>query len=254
MSAVAVVRDGRQATIVLDQPPLQILDLALLAELDREVAALATDRTLQLVFLRAASERAFSAGVSVADHTPDKLDRMILGFHGALGRIAALDAFTVALIDGHCLGGGFELALACDLRIATERAKFALPEIKLGCFPPWAAAQLPARIGVGRTLELVTTGRGFDAAEAKAFGLIDEIVAVDGLAARADALAEGVLAQSAVATRLAKRAVRLGATRSFEAALAGAERLYLDELAQSADMVEGIEAFGAKRAPVWRHE
>jgi cyclohexa-1,5-dienecarbonyl-CoA hydratase len=251
--AVRLERSGRTATLVVDRPPLNILDLALLAALEERIGELEGVADLQLVFVRGAGDRAFSAGVSVHDHTPDQLDRMLLGFHGALRRLRALDAVTVALVDGHCLGGGFELALACDLRFATERSKFGLPEIQLGCFPPVAAALLPRRIGPGRALELIATGRSFDAAQARELGLVDEVVPADGLAARAEAFAGAITALSAAATRLAKRAVRAGLARPFDAALGEAERLYLDELAKSADMVEGIDAFLAKRAPVWRH-
>jgi cyclohexa-1,5-dienecarbonyl-CoA hydratase len=250
---ISIRRDGRCATIELNRPPLHILDLDLLAALDAGLAELAADRELQLVLLRGGGERAFSAGVSVQDHTPDKLDRMLASFHGAIRRLRSLDALSVALVDGHCLGGGLELATACDLVLASERSRFALPEIKLGCFPPVALAQYPSRIGLGRTLDLVLTGRGFDAAEALRLGLIDECLPAGELAGRGAALAAAVTAHSAAVTRLAVRAGRAGAARPFEAALAEGERIYLRELAATADMAEGLAAFGDKREPVWRH-
>ncbi len=250
---IDIARSERTASLTLNQPPLNILDLALLAELDLRLSELEREPDLQIVFVRGAGERAFSAGVSIHDHTPEKLDRMLLGFHGALRRLRALDAFTIALVDGHCLGGGFELALACDFRLATERAKFALPEIQLGCFPPVAAALLPQKLGTGRTLELMLTGRAIDAARALELGLVDEVVTAGALVDRAEGLASAVRAQSAAATRLAKRAVRAGLERPFDAALGAAERLYLDHLARTEDMVEGIDAFLAKRPPSWRH-
>ncbi len=251
---ISIHRDGRSATIELARPPLNILDLDLLAALEQGLAELAADRELQLVLLRGGGERAFSAGVSVQDHTPDKLDRMLASFHGAIRRLRSLDALTVALVDGHCLGGGLELATACDLVLASERSRFALPEIKLGCFPPVALAQYPSRIGLGRTLELTLTGRGFDASEALRLGLIDECLPSGELAGRASALAAAVTAHSAAVTRLAVRAGRAGAALPFEAALAEAERIYLRELAATADMAEGLAAFGEKREPAWRHE
>jgi len=251
---ISIHREGRSATIELARPPLNILDLDLLAALEQGLAELAADRELQLVVLRGGGERAFSAGVSVQDHTPDKLDRMLASFHGAIRRLRSLDALTVALVDGHCLGGGLELATACDLVLASERSRFALPEIKLGCFPPVALAQYPSRIGLGRTLELTLTGRGFDASEALRLGLIDECLPSGELAGRASALAAAVTAHSAAVTRLAVRAGRAGAALPFEAALAEAERIYLRELAATADMAEGLAAFGEKREPAWRHE
>ncbi len=251
---LVVEREGRAATLTFGQPPLNILDLDLLARLDAEIASLAADRELQLLFVRGAGERAFSAGVSVQDHTPDKIDRMLLSFHGALGRLRNLEALTVSLVDGHCLGGGMELALICDLVLATERSRFGQPEIALGCYPPVAAALYPRRIGTGRTLELLLTGRTMDCAEALALGLVHERLADrPALEQRAAELAAAVQRQSAAVTRLTKRAVRAGETRAYEPALAEAERLYLRELTATADMAEGIQAFVEKRPPAWRH-
>jgi cyclohexa-1,5-dienecarbonyl-CoA hydratase len=251
--AVRVTRDGRVATLTLAKPPLNILDLDLLAELDARLAELAAIDDLQILMVRGDGEKAFSAGVSIRDHTADKLDRMLAGFHGALQRLRALDAFTIALVHGHCLGGGMELACACDLVLATESAHFGQPEIQLGCFPPFAAALLPRRIGFGATLELLLTGRTIDAAEAARLGLVHDVVPPSALDAHARRLIETITAQSAVATRLAKRAVRAGDELPLAAAIGTAERLYLRELAASADMTEGIEAFLAKRPPNWRH-
>ncbi len=246
--------DSRAATVTFGRPPLNILDLDLLATLDARLAELALDGTLQLVFLRGAGEKAFSAGVSVQDHTPDKVERMLLSFHGAIAKLRDLGAMTVALVDGHCLGGGMELALACDLVLATERSRFGQPEIALGCYPPVAAALYPRRIGSGRTLELLLTGRTFDCGEAERLGFVDERLAdAAALATRARELSGAIQRQSAAVTRLTKRAVRAGENRPYSAALAEAERIYLRELTATADMPEGIQAFVEKRPPVWRH-
>ena len=251
---LVVEREGRAATLTFGRPPLNILDLDLLAGLDAAISSLADDRELQLVFVRGAGEKAFSAGVSVQDHTPDQIDRMLLSFHGALARLRDLEALTVALVDGHCLGGGMELAVVADLVFATERSRFGQPEIALGCYPPVAAALYPRRIGSGRTLELLLTGRTIDCAEALALGFVHERVAdraaLDGRAAE---LSAAIQRQSAAVTRLTKRAVRAGETRAYTPALAEAERLYLRELTATADMAEGIQAFVEKRPPVWRH-
>ncbi len=245
---------SRAATLTFGPPPLNILDLDLLAMLDARLVDLARESELQLVFLRGAGEKAFSAGVSVQDHTPDKVDRMLLSFHGAIGKLRDLGALTVALVDGHCLGGGMELALACDLVLATDRSRFGQPEIALGCFPPVAAALYPQRIGSGRTLELLLTGRTFDCAEALALGFVHERLADRAaLEARARELSGAILRQSAAVTRLTKRAVRAGESRPYSAALAEGERIYLRELTATADMPEGIQAFVEKRPPVWRH-
>lgn len=252
-SLVEITRAGRSVTLAFGRPPLNILDLELLAELDAALAGLAADPELQVLFLRGAGERAFSAGVSVADHTPDKLSRMLASFHGAIDRLRGLEAFTLALVSGHCLGGGMELAMACDFVLASDRSSFGQPEIRLGCFPPVAAALYPRRMGRGRTLELLLSGRTFDAAEAERLGFVHLRVPETELADQARRIVEPILAQSAAVTRLTKRAVRAGEARNYEPALAEAERIYLTELAGSADMSEGLAAFLEKRPPVWRH-
>jgi len=251
--AIRSEREGGAATLTIARPPLNILDLATIDALDAALAGLESDRGLQVLFLRGEGERAFSAGVAVQDHTPDKLDRMLAAFHGVVRRLRALDAMTVALVDGNCLGGGLELATACDLVIASERARLGLPEVRLGCYPPVALALYPRRIGLGRTLELALTGRIFDVGEATRLGLVDEVVAAELLAERARELAAAIGAHSAAVTRLAVRAARAGADRPFASALNEAERIYLRELAGTEDMKEGLAAFAQKRAPAWRN-
>lgn len=247
-----VERAGRVATVVIDRQPLNILDLATIERLDAALAALASD-DLQLVFLRGAGARAFSAGVAVQDHTPDKVGRMLELLHGAVRRLDELPAVTVAAVQGHCLGGGMELALACDLVLATDDARFGQPEIELGCFPPVAAALYPRRIGAARTLELILTGRTLSAAEAEGLGLVTWRVAEGGLDLGVARVTADLTAKSAAVSRLAKRAVRAGRDLPFPASLAETERIYLGELARTADMEEGLAAFLAKRPPEWRH-
>jgi len=251
---VAVERDGRVATLRLDRPPLNILDLETIAALDAALAAVAADPGVQVVVLRGAGERAFSAGVAVQDHTPDKLEGMLAGFHGAIRRLRDLAAVSIAAVDGHCLGGGLELAAACDLLLATDRSRFGQPEIQLGCYPPVAAALYPSRIGWGRSVDLLLTGRTLGAAEAERWGLAHRVVPAAELDLRLAELVRDLTAKSGAVARLTKRALAAGAEQPFEPALAAAERIYLEELRHCGDMAEGIAAFMAKRPAVWRHE
>lgn len=248
-------RDARTATLLVDRPPLNVLDLETLDRLDRALAGLAADPDLQVVVVAGGGERAFSAGVAVEDHTPDKVERMLTTFHRALGRLTALPAVTVARVHGHCLGGGLELAASCDLVIAAESAGFGQPEVDLGCFPPWAAATYPAKIGRAATLELLTTGRRLSAGEAARLGLVHRVVPDDELERATGELVAAIAAKSAAVTRLIKRAVAAGDHRGGgeAAAIAACERLYLDELCATEDMEEGLAAFLAKRPPSWRH-
>ena len=241
-------RDGRAATITIDRPPLNILDIPTIQRLGEAISEL---EDAQLVVIRGAGDRAFSAGVAVQDHTPELVGPMLESLHGAIRKLRDLSAVTVAAVRGHCLGGGMELALACDLVIATEDARFGQPEIELGCYPPVAAALYPSLIGTGRTLDLLLTGRVLTCEEAERMGLIARRVSSldEGLAK----LTAEILAKSAAVVRLTKKAVRAGRDHGFSEALAESERLYLDELCPTADMAEGVAAFLEKRQPVWKH-
>ena len=252
--AVRVERDGRFATLWLERPPLNVLDLAALAALDEALATLAGEADLHVLVVRGAGDRAFSAGVAIQDHVGDRIPAALGSFHSAVRRLRELPAIAVAAVHGHCLGGGLELALACDLVVATDDSRFALPEIQLGSYPPVAAAMLPRQVGGPRAMDLMLTGRGFDAAEAERLGLLSRRAPAGGLDQAVQDVVDALLRQSGAALRLAKRAVRAGEPLPFTDALAAAERLYLDELTATGDMHEGIAAFLAKRPPAWRHE
>lgn len=251
-SAVALTRAERAATLAIDCPPLNILDLSTLDELSRHLNQLAEDESLQLLVLRGAGGRAFSAGVAIEDHTRDRIAASLAHFHRVLRKIASLPALSIAAVDGHCLGGGMELAAACDFVLATPEATFGQPEIELGCFPPAAAAVYPARLGHSKTLELLATGARLDARAAHSAGFVTWIA--DG--PLDDALAERsapILDKSAAVTRALKRTLHAGRKDLFEGELERAERAYLTELLETADLDEGLAAFFEKRAPVWRH-
>lgn len=243
--------DDRIARLSLARPPLNILDLELIAALDGALANLPI--TIQLVVLRGQGGKAFSAGVSVQDHTPDKVEAMLRGFHGVIRRILELDAIVLAVVDGHCLGGGMELAMACDLVLAADDARFAQPEIQLGCYPPVAAALYPAVIGAQRTAELLLTERKLTAAEARDWGLVNWVSPRAELDAAAARIAADLTGRSAAVTALTKRAIAAGRRLPWREALDEAERLYLGELAATNDMNEGIAAFLARRPPTWKH-
>lgn len=250
---VRLQRAGRTATLLLDRPPLNVLDLSTIAQLGAHLERLAADDSLQVLVLRGAGGRAFSAGVAVEDHTPDKVAPMLTGFHAALRSLFALDTTTIAVVDGHCLGGGMELAAVCDLVVASERSRFGQPEIHLGCYPPLAAALYPTLLGPGPAADLVLTGRTLDCAEAERLGFVARRVADGQLEAAASELVATLTAHSGVALRLAKRALRAARAPGFAAALAESERLYLEALAPTHDLAEGVQAFLDKRPPVWRH-
>ncbi len=253
LGAVELTWGDRQATLVLDRPPLNILDLDALADLAAGVTRLSARPELQLVVIRGRGERAFSAGVAIGDHTPERVAPMLDRFHGALRGLLALDAVTLAVVRGHCLGGGLELALTCDLVLASDDSRLGQPEIELGCYPPWAAALYPLRLGLGQSADLLLTGRTLSAAEAERIGLINRAVPAADLDSAALDLAQQLTAKSGAALRLAKRALRASYHAQFLQALAQSEQIYRDQLAETHDLHEGVQAFLAKRPPCWQH-
>ena len=246
-------RDGRTATVTIHRPPLNILDIPTIERLGDTLAALEREEDLQVVFVRGAGERAFSAGVSIQDHSRDKVGPMLRALHGAMRRLRNLPALTVAAVQGHYLGGGMELALTCDMVLATDDARFGNPEIELGCYPPVGAALYPSLIGEGRALDLLLTGRKLTCEEAERMGLVTRRVPSGGLDEAVARLAGEITRFSAPVTRLTKRAVQASRNRSFDEALDEAERLYVEELCEVEDMTEGLQAFLEKRRPVWQH-
>jgi cyclohexa-1,5-dienecarbonyl-CoA hydratase len=252
-AAIVVERQGRVATLSLDRPPLNVLDLAALADLKAALCALGGETGLHLLVIRGRGPKAFSAGVSVQDHSPDMVPAMLGCFHAALEALRSLPALSLAAVHGHCLGGGMELAMACDFVLAEENARFGQPEVDLGCFPPYAAALYPRSLGPARTLELLATGRTLSAAEAERLGLVTWLAPAGGLEGRLAEVVDTLTAKSTPVVRLIKRAVTAGATLPWAEALAETERLYCEDLAATSDMQEGLAAFLARRRPAWQH-
>jgi cyclohexa-1,5-dienecarbonyl-CoA hydratase len=248
---VHVHLEGGVGRIRLGRPPLNVLDLAMMAQLSAAVRRLGADPKVRVVAI-AGEGRAFCAGVDVADHSADRVGAMIERFHGAIRDVIALEQPVVALVHGAALGGGCELALACDIVLARDDATLGQPEVKLGVFPPVAAALLPRLVGRQRALELVLSGRTLRAEAARAMGLVSDVVASDRWQAETDDRLQRMAALSGSALRLAKRAVTGGLDLPFAAALSLAEDLYLRELMATADAREGIAAFLEKRTPVWQ--
>lgn len=243
--------DGAVARIVLNRPPLNILDVSMIQELSSALKSLAEQPALRALVI-SSEGKAFSAGVSVQDHLPEKVWPMLAAFHGIFRRLFLFPCPTLSVVQGPALGGGCELACFADLVVASEEARFGLPEVKLGVFPPVAAAHFPRRIGAARTLQLILGGETLTAQEALRIGLADEVVPPHGLAAAVEKAVGRWREKSAPALRLARRAVQ-GAGPDFETALERAERLFLDELMTHADAVEGLRAFLEKRPPSWSH-
>jgi cyclohexa-1,5-dienecarbonyl-CoA hydratase len=249
MAKVALSSDANAWRITLDDPPLHILDLAMLEELRDALGRVTNDRHALLIDAR--GDRAFSAGVSVQDHLGDLAPGMLQRFHDCFRKLARLDLVTVALVRGPALGGGCELALACDFVLASDQARFGVPEIQLGVFPPVAADQLSRQLAPRKGLEMVLTGDSIDASAAASLGLVNAVFIDAEFEARAQEWLERIYRHSASSLRMAKKAFRLAQADDFESRLTQVERLYLEELMQTNDATEGLNAFVEKRNPRW---
>jgi len=248
---------GRIAHLELVNPPLNLVTSELLLALDEALSTLASAAPddVRAVVVSGRGERAFSAGSHVGEFEtqrgPDGRARHALE-SGVATHLARLPMPTIAAIEGNALGGGLELALCCDLRIASERARLGLPEVRLAVTPGAGGTQrLPRVVGAAKARELILTGRVLTAAEALAIGLVNEVVPVGEAVARATAIGEEIAARGPLAVREAKRLVDLSTEVDIEAGLA-AELDASNRIFASEDMVEGATAFFAKRDPDYR--
>ncbi len=195
--------------------------------------------------------KAFSAGVDVAAHTPDKVEGMLSKFHGVIRAIVGTKKVTIAAVHGPCLGGGAELAMVCDIVFTAESAQWGFPEIKLGCYPPVACTALAALVGQKRAAELILTGRTISGREAAEIGLASRAVGGTELSSALDDCLGRLQKLSPAALSITKKASYAWDSMHFDKGLARAERIYLEELMQTADAQEGIRAFMEKREPKW---
>lgn len=254
-SGVTAERRGKLLDVVIDVPKGNVLSRAVMLELTRILSDHAADAHLQLVAIRGKG-RNFSFGASVEEHRAPEAKDMLTTFHALIRRVGDFPIPVAAVVDGRCLGGAFELALACHFVFATPAAIFACPEIKLGVIPPVLAALGPARLGAATAERLLLTGADLDARAALALGFVSELLPegadlADWIAAwhakHLGPLSAFALRQGVMAARKAS-----GMLTALEGGIAAAEEIYLTRVVPSHDGTEGIEAFIAKRAPTWR--
>jgi len=238
------------ARIVLRNPPLNIIDIPMMEELAQALGEVEARSDISVVVLSGGG-KAFSAGVDVAAHTPDKVEAMLVKFHGVIRALVASKKVTVAAVHGHCLGGGAELAMVCDVAYTTASAQWGFPEIKLGCYPPVACTALAALVGQKRAAELILTGRTISGAEAAEIGLANRAVPDEELAAAVEKTVLELQRLSSVALAETKKSLYAWDAMHFDKGLARAEKIYLDELMKTADAQEGVRAFIEKREPKW---
>lgn len=248
---IALEIEGPLARLTLSRPPLNVLDFQMMDELLEALQAVEQQNAIAAVVLNG-GERAFSAGVDVAIHTPDKIPAMLQKFHSLIGVLAKLRKITIAEVHGACLGGGAELAMVCDLVYTTKDAKWGFPEISLGCYPPVACAALSALVGEKRAADLIFTGRTISGEEAAQWGLANQALAEGDLQPTIQRTLDYLTKLSPAALAVTKKAFYAWDSIHLDKGLARAEKIYIEELMQTADANEGINAWLEKRKPEWK--
>ena len=247
-SRITVALEPPAARIVLNNPPLNVIDIRMMDELRAALEQIdARPEISAIVF--AGSEQAFSSGVEIAEHTPDKVHDMLTAFHSVIRSVVGNNKLTIASVRRHCLGGGAELALMCDVVYASPDSVWGFPEIKLACYAPVASVALSAVVGQKLAAELLLTGRTLSGKEALDAGLVNSLAEdPDTLVAEC---VQRVSQLSPTALALAKKAFYAWDAIHFDKGLARAEQIYHDELMKTADAREGIAAFIERRRPKW---
>jgi cyclohexa-1,5-dienecarbonyl-CoA hydratase len=247
--------EDRVARVTFARPPLNIFNIAMMREIADAVNECAGRReVVAIVFEAGRGARAFSAGVAVEEHVEETIYHMLDSFHTIFRALIQAGKPALAVVDGAALGGGCELVAGCDIVIATERARFGQPEVKLGVFPPVAAVLLPRVIGDKRARELILTGDLIDAAEALRLGLVNAVVPPAQLEQKLQETLGKLRELSAPALQATKGALDLARGLPFEEALRRVEDLYLNELMKTEDAREGVLAFMEKRKPAWKNK
>jgi enoyl-CoA hydratase/carnithine racemase len=256
-AGLVVVEGGPITTIRLENPPLNLVTVELTRSLDHALAGIEDDGAVRCVVVTGTGERAFCAGSDVKEFESLRSrvgEGKLLLEKAVYRRLARLPVPSIAAIQADALGGGLELALCCDLRVADERAKLGLPEVRLGVMPGSGGTQrLPRVVGIAKAKELILMGEIIGAAEAAAIGLVNRVVPEGRSLAEAVAMAETIAARGPIAVREAKRALDLAGDTTLDEGLA-AELDASERIFASRDMLEGARAFFEKRPPRFTDE
>jgi cyclohexa-1,5-dienecarbonyl-CoA hydratase len=245
---------GATAHITLKNPPVNVIDIPMMEELLVAIGDVEQRPEITTLVFRGEG-KCFSAGVDIAAHTPEKIAEMLSKFHAVILTISRSPKVSMAAVHGTCLGGGAELAMICDMVYAEEDSTWGFPEIKLACYPPVACVALAALVGQKRATELILTGRTFKGSDAVKMGLVNETAVsamqLDNILGRS---LKEVGTMSAAALQVTKKAIYTWDGLHLDKGIARAEKIYLEELMNTEDVKEGVNAFIQKRKPEWKGE
>jgi len=240
------------AKISINRLPLNILNIETLMELNMALEKARDDTDVRVIVITGVGDRAFSAGLDIKDHFPERIETALNTFNKVFHLLASVDKPTLAIVQGFALGGGCELACGCDMIIASEKAQFGQPEISVGAIPSVATVLLPKLVGRKKAFELILTGDVIDAAEAKRIGLVNHVVPPEKLEEASKELVNELKDKSPVVVKLTRMALYQTIDLDFKRALDNVTDIYLNLLMRTEDAVEGLKAFLEKRKPQWK--
>jgi len=249
---VSLEADGRLLHLSLNRPKANIIDAEMIAALDGALLENLANPDIATVLLDAQGPH-FSFGASVEEHLPEHFAAMLRSLHALILRMVESSVPILVAVRGQCLGGGLEVALAGHLLFVAPDANLGQPEMKLGVFAPAASCLLPNLIGPQRAFDLLISGRSISGAQAVALGMAHE-TAADPTRAALGYFEEHLKPKSTSSLRCAVRAARFDYAAGVRSKITAVERLYIDELMNTHDAVEGLEAFIAKRTAQWTHQ
>jgi len=241
------------ARISFARPKHNVFNIDMMRELNGELETLLKDNELKCIVFQGEGP-SFCAGVEVGDHKPELVDDMISTFNQLTDLIGKFDIPVIAAVHGACLGGGMEVAIACDIVMASKSAVFGQPEIKLGFIAPYAATRLPVLVGPAKAIEVCTSGRRYSALEGQTMGFVSHVAEDAEFAEKVDAMIKEIAYCSPLIIRLNKRAVRESFGLTPADAVKCSSDLFLNTLMKTEDTLEGIASFEEKRKPVWKNK
>jgi len=240
------------ATMTLHRPPRNLLDIDMIEEIADALLAIRGDSAIEILILRGA-EGNFSEGLDLREHVKSRLQRLVQVYSRVFETLRMMDVVSIAAIEGNAFGGGFELALGCNLIVAAENARFALPEVRHGIFPPIACIILPRVVPRRRAMEWILTGNEISAARLQEDGLINRLFPPQEFEAGLEAFVAELARNSGPVLQLAKRAQYEAYYSTYEEALYKVQNLYLRDLMELQDAEEGLRAYREGREAVWRN-
>jgi len=221
-------------------------------ELNMALEKAQNDAEVKVIEIKGAGDRAFSAGLDIKDHFPERIETALNVFNKTFHLLVAVEKPIVAVVQGFALGGGCELACGCDMIVASEKAQFGQPEISVGALPSVATVLLPRLVGRKKAFELILTGDVIGAAEAKRIGLVNHVVPPEKLDEASKELISKLKDNSPVVVKLTRMALYQTIDLDFKRALDNVTGIYLRLLIKTDDAVEGLKAFLEKRKPQWK--